>query len=132
MQKYPTPADIRQMTTEELHAAMVAARRYANEMAEKGEEWDEDASIHFLQEGALEQRRRVDPHFNEPTIEGSRVVWHEDWFSPAELEAVLPDGTRLRGQMLTPDLVGFESLPDGTQLLLRGKPAWKRIGESDE
>jgi hypothetical protein len=74
--------------------------------------------------------RRVSDQPQEPIVEGRNVLWRKEWFSPEELEALLPDGTRVKATGLFDWAVGFESLPDGTQLLLRGKPTWKRIGES--
>lgn len=38
MQKYPTPEEIMQMTTEELRAASAAARRDCDELWESGDE----------------------------------------------------------------------------------------------
>jgi hypothetical protein len=54
--------------------------------------------IDFLQEGALEQARRVDPQFMKPTIEGTFVSWRWTSFSADELEADPPDGTPASGE----------------------------------
>jgi hypothetical protein len=43
--------------------------------------------------------RRVSDQPKEPTVEGSSVLWRKEWYSPEELEAVLPDGTRVTGEM---------------------------------
>jgi len=59
------------------------------------------------------------------------VSWDPSHASPDEIQAELPDGTRVQPVTLIGGRVGFErELPRGTQLLLRGKPAWRRVGES--
>jgi len=75
-------------------------------------------------------RRVSDDLPQEPVVEGSRVFWPKEWFRLDELEAELLDGSRVKATRLSDWQVGFESLPVGTQLLLRGKPTWKKIGES--
>ena len=97
--EYPTPDEIRQMTTEELQAAMAAARRAAvNERIECGEAWDRSAFEDFMQEGARETRRREDPQFMKPTIEGTRVFWPRAWFSPRSLRPICPMGPAFGGR----------------------------------
>jgi hypothetical protein len=69
----------------------------------------------------------------EETAEGYNVFWEHPHFPPDDVEAELPDGTRVRAVWsLGGRRVGFDRrLPKGTQLYLRGKPTWKRVGESD-
>jgi hypothetical protein len=68
------------------------------------------------------------------TAEGYTVFWEPAHYPADDIEAELPDGTRLTAILQFGDRrVGFERpLPKGTQLLLRGQPAWRPIGETDK
>jgi len=65
---------------------------------------------------------------------GYTVFWEPAHYPADDIEAELPDGTRLTAILQFGDRrVGFERpLPKGTQLLLRGQPAWRPIGETDK
>lgn len=69
----------------------------------------------------------------EETADGYVVFWEPPYFSPGEIEAVMPDETRVQAVLLLGGRrLGFERrLPKGTQLYLRGEPAWRPIGEGD-
>jgi hypothetical protein len=66
------------------------------------------------------------------TTGGYDVFWEPAHVAHEEIEAELPDGTRVKAvPLLGGRRVGFDRpLPRGTQLFLRGKPAWQRVGES--
>jgi hypothetical protein len=70
---------------------------------------------------------------HQATAEGFTVFWEPAHYPADDIEAELPDGTRLTAILqFGGRRVGFERpLPKGTQLLLRGQPAWRRIGETD-
>jgi hypothetical protein len=75
--------------------------------------------------GSLEQHE---------TPDGFQVFFWKtgEWnYSPSDIEAELPDGTRLRAvEQLSGRRLGFEQqLPRGTWILLRGKPTWGPVGE---
>ena len=70
----------------------------------------------------------------ETTAEGYTVFWEPAHYPADDIEAELPDGTRLRAILqFGGRRVGFERpLPKGTQLLLRGQPAWRPIGRDGQ
>jgi hypothetical protein len=67
------------------------------------------------------------------TGEGLTVFWEPAHYPADDIEAELPDGTRLTAILqFGGRRVGFERpLPKGTQLLLHGQPAWRPIGETE-
>jgi hypothetical protein len=70
----------------------------------------------------------------EETDEGYVVFWEPACYSPDDIEAELPDGTRLKAVLLLDGRrLGFERpLPRGTQLLRRGEAFWWRpVGERE-
>jgi hypothetical protein len=62
----------------------------------------------------------------ESSQDGVRVWWDRPYYRPSDLEAELPDGSRIGAVVLAGGQVGFDRLlPKGTPILLRGKEAWK-------
>ena len=62
----------------------------------------------------------------EPTQDGGYVFWEPPHYSPEEIEAVRPDGVRVRPVMqLEGRRLGFEEpLPEGTQILRQDTLMW--------
>jgi len=62
----------------------------------------------------------------EPTPDGFTVFWEPGYFSPDEIEAEQPDGTRVGAVLLVGGRrLGFpRTLPPGTYLPRRGEVAW--------
>ena len=62
----------------------------------------------------------------EPTQEGGYVFWEPPHYSPEEIEAVRPDGVRVRPVMqFGGRRLGFEEpLPEGTQILRQDTLMW--------
>lgn len=77
----------------------------------------------FYTREELNLLERLQPPQMEATDEGSNVWWEPPHYRPTDVEAVLPDGTRLGGTMLLGGRrLGFEErLPRGTAILVRGK-----------
>jgi hypothetical protein len=86
MQKYPTPEEIKQMTTEDLQAASAAALRDRDELWERGDEdgaWNMQATV--IQDIAIEIMLRKDPLTEDPLPSwwaSQQKHWEEPWLLP--------------------------------------------------
>jgi hypothetical protein len=84
MQKYPTPKEIKQMTTEELRAASAAARRDVEELWERvDEDGARNVNETFIQDVAVEIMLREYPlHFWWREQLSREDLWEEPWLPP--------------------------------------------------
>jgi hypothetical protein len=70
----------------------------------------------------------------EETPDGINVFfWDWSGYSPDEIEAQQPDGTRLKSVLqLDGKRLGFERpVPRGTLILVRGESLWRPLGHSE-
>jgi hypothetical protein len=68
----------------------------------------------------------AEPPEREASQDGVRVWWDRPHYHPGDLEAELPDGSRIGAVILEGGQVGFDQLlPKGAPILLRGKIAWR-------
>jgi hypothetical protein len=80
------------------------------------------------------QDEPLEPPVQEETPDGVDVFfWRKEGsnYSPEDIEAELPDGTRLKAvEQLGGRRLGFERpVPRGTWILLRGKRTWGPVGD---
>jgi hypothetical protein len=70
--------------------------------------------------------RSAEPPEKESSQDGIRVWWDRPYYRPSDLEAELPDGSRIGAVALAGGQVGFDRLlPKGAPILLRGKEVWR-------
>ncbi|HYU93833.1 MAG TPA: hypothetical protein VEN95_10200 [Actinomycetota bacterium] len=66
-----------------------------------------------------------------PTADGIGVIFHSARYAAKDVEAELPDGSRIPAMEMEDGRLRFESLPPGTWILHLGVRTWGPIGRSE-